>query len=256
MRQLLTIAFSVLLSVGHAQTAGKYPDLKAVLVVGHLEGDGTANAIRSMNRIADLLREKGVKTYCFYDTEAQWAKIEAAAKGAHFFLYNGHGRAGGGLAIESGGTSGDIESLGLAANAVVGFQSVCFGAGSSASDDEEIDIAEAVKRVGWYAQPFLNSGAGCYYASNWNDGILQFLQRLFDGETSKACFAYCKVDTIMPFSSDRTKELGLCSVNFGGTVTRTSYRNGVKTVREVPSHRNFEVAWVGNPLLTMQHIIK
>jgi hypothetical protein len=226
-----------------AKTAVKpYSSLIAILVVGHTEGQ-TENAILSMNKIAAFFNEKGVKTYLFYDKAAKWSEIKEAAKGANFFIYTGHGSPGGGINIETGGTTSDILELQLSKNALVGFQSVCFGAGSSASDDKEISINEAAKRVNWYSEPFIKAGAGCYYANNWEDGVLLFLSRLFNGET----LDYSKADTLMEYGNRNGKKMGILSNNFGGTVTRTSYKNGVKTVKTIQSHKSFDVAWVCKP---------
>jgi hypothetical protein len=257
MKYLINILFFLLLSVGYAQTtkyaataSKSYTTLKAVLVVG--TDYNKKISTEGMDSIMAFFKRKGVKTYCFYDTASHWNKIREAARGAHFFIYMGHGSRGGGLNVASGGGNKDISELQLAKNAVVGFQSVCFGAGSSASDDNEISISEAAKRVNWYAEPFIKAGAGCYYANNWNDGVLSFLRGLFSGDT----FEHYRADTTMPFSIDTSKKISLHSNNLGGTVTKTSYKNGVKTVINVPSHKSFDVAWVSNPRFSIKDVEK
>lgn len=250
----LFLSISVVAQATKTQTAnlGKpHSSFKAVLVVGHSQGQ-TESSIKSMNKIAEFFKEKGIKTFCFYDTAAKWQDISKVAKGAHFFIYNGHGTQGGGLRIEQGGYTKDILELPLAKNAIVGFQSVCFGAGSSAGDDEEITIDEAAKRVNWYAEPFLKAGAGCYYANNWDDGVLFFLRKLFDGGV---CFEeYLKVGEVMQYNSDTTKKIGLTPNNLRGIVTRTSYTNGVKTVKTVPRHKRFDIAWVASPSFSIKNV--
>lgn len=258
---LLFLATAVVAQNAKPKVAKLYPHLKAVLVVGNVQ-DHTEHSIQSMNRVAKFLREKGVNVYCFYDTAANWNKIRVAATGAHFFIYNGHGSRGGGLNIHSGGTSHDIEELHLSKNAFVGFQSVCYGAGSTASDTGTVSQTEALNRVNWYAAPFLKAGAGCYLANNINDGVLGFLYLFFKGENAKQCFqtsiksSWAKLETIQPYKNDHTKEIGVASTNWGGTITRTSWKNGVKTVKEVPNYKSFEIAFVGNPAFVIKDFVK
>jgi len=252
------LALLLLTSISVAQKPKVKPNntnlkYKAILVVGNTE-DNTTSAIQSMNKIAEYLKDKGVKTKCFYDKVAKWDDIKKEANGAHFFIYNGHGTSGGGLNIESGGSTKDIIELKLSKNAVVCFQSVCFGAGSSASDDSEISYDEAVKRVKWYAEPFFKSGAGCYYANNWDNGILDFLKGLFNNKSSKSCFEYYNSEKIISY--DSSKQIGLSLSNLGGTSKKTSYINGVKTVKIVPSHKSYDVAWISNPEFSLKNVGK
>jgi hypothetical protein len=254
--KILTLLLFTSISIAQkpkVKSNNKILKYKAILVVGNSE-DNTTSAIQSMNKIAEYLKENGIKTVCFYDKAAKWDDIKKETNGAHFFIYNGHGSPGGGLNIESGGSTKDILELKLSKNAVVCFQSVCFGAGSSASDENEISFDEAVKRVKWYAEPFIKSGAGCYYANNWDNGVLGFLTGLFNGKSSKTCFEYYNSEKIISF--DKNKQIGLSLSNLGGTSKKTSYINGVKTVKIVPSHKSYDVAWVSNPEFTLKNIGK
>ncbi|MCC7534417.1 MAG: hypothetical protein IT246_10790 [Bacteroidia bacterium] len=235
-------------------TSSSFSAFKAVLVVGHSSGQ-MEHSIQSMDKIANYFKEKGIKTYCFYDTSAKWQDIKRVANGAHFFIYQGHGTYGGGLNIERGGTTKDILELSLAKNAFVGFQSVCFGAGSSASDDTEITIEEATTRVKWYANPFLKAGAGCYYANNWNDGVFDFIRYLFTNKSTNV-FASYSPDTLINYNYGGSKTIALISNNIGGTITRISYINGVKTITQIPSHKSFDVAWVSIPKFNIKIIGK
>ena len=68
------------------------------------------------------------------------------------------------------------------------FQSVCRGAGSSAGDSDDIGIKKAEARVSDYAEPFLKIGAQVYYANNWQNGCLSFLENMFDGKPADESF--------------------------------------------------------------------
>jgi hypothetical protein len=125
--------------------------LEAVLIVGHIE-DATTRAIEEMDKMAVLLKKNRVKVYTFYDSKADWESIKKVAAGCSFFIYSGHGGSmglegkTGGLCIKSTiSTATMLKELRLQKNALVLFQSVCRGAGSSAGDDGDIGIAEAKK---------------------------------------------------------------------------------------------------------------
>jgi len=45
---------------------------------------------------------------------------------------------------------------------------------------------------------------------------------------------------------DKSKSIGVASCDWGGTVTKTSYRDGVKSVREVPATKDYDIAYVAN----------
>ncbi|MDO8366739.1 MAG: hypothetical protein Q7T20_08090 [Saprospiraceae bacterium] len=237
--------------------------LKAVLIVGHLE-DGTAAAMESMDEIADLFRSKGVTVHCFYDHHADWEKIRTASKDANFFVYAGHGStmgAGGktgGLCIKTMISSKNIlEGLQLPKNSMVIFKSVCRGAGSSATDNGDIGINEALERVSDYAQPFFKSGASCYYANNLGDGCTNFIEDFFSGKPIKECFEksakpWAKIELVKKYAVDQTREIGIASTDWGGVTTRTTHINGVKKVEKIPSHKQYDIAYVSNSTFSIR----
>ncbi len=228
-------------------------NLKAVIIVGHVEGQ-TQSAINEMEKINLFLKKQGVTTFTFYDKKADWNFIKKVANGAHFFIYNGHGSPGGSLNIESGGKTNDLLKLTLAKNAVVCFQSVCYGAGSSAGDDAPISSQEALRRINWYAEPFFKIGAGCYYANNYNNGVLSYLKNLFSGSDFTSLQNLHTYDTIAQYTNIATYKFGLTTSNFTGTSTRTSYINGVKKVEQVPCFKTYEIAWISNPAFSLKSI--
>jgi len=240
-----------------------FASLTAVLVVGPQE-DGTLAAEKSMDEIADLLIGHGVTVHRFYAENADWEKIKIVAKSANFFIYSGHGSTlgeggkTGGLCLKTMVSSKKMmEDLQLKDNAMVIFKSVCRGAGSSASDDGDIGIQEALVRVSDYAKPFFQTGASCYYANNIGNGCQSFLADFFSGKTIQECFeisarSWAKIEFSKPYVFDSKKVISIASTEWEGTTTRTTYTNGVKTVEEFPSTKNYDIAYVANPGFTIK----
>lgn len=233
-------------------------NLKAILIVGHQESL-TKMAIEDMNKIANLFSEKGVVVYKFYDEKADWNQIIKVAKNCNFFIYSGHGsRMGengnaGGICINSMVSSSELmKTLRLKENALVVFQSVCNGAGSSASDEFDIGIAEAKKRVTYYAYPFLEIGASAYYANNFWNGAYDFLNDFLSGITLKEAYlnsksSWTNVEFEEVFSKDKTKSFSIASLPEEESQTSTSYTNDNKKVKKVKLHKRYSVAYVGKP---------
>ena len=70
------------------------PPLKAVLLVGPIDGDygsWTTQEKKNMDLAAAELTANGVTVYKFYTPNNDWEQIKAAAEGAHFLFYRGHG---------------------------------------------------------------------------------------------------------------------------------------------------------------------
>ena len=241
--------------------------LSAVLVVGPQE-DGTLAAVESMEEIAELLTSYGVSVHRFYPENADWEKIKIAAKSANFFIYSGHGST-----LGEGGKTGGLclktmvsnkkmmEELQLKDNAMVIFKSVCRGAGSSASDEGDIGIQEALVRVSDYAKPFFKTGASCYYANNLGNGCQTFLDDFFSGKTIQECFeisarSWAKIELSKPYVFYPKKVISIASTEWEGTTTRTTYTNGVKTVEEFPSTKNYDIAYVAEPGFSIKDMIQ
>ena len=231
--------------------------LRAVIIVGDQQ-DGTLNAIEDMENIHAFFKSKNVIVKTFYHPKTSWKDIVKASKNASFFVYSGHGMSWpdgkyGGLDLNKAISSEDIvNDLKLTPNAIVVFKSVCGGAGSSANDDGDIGIKKAIERVSDYSKPFLNIGASAYYADNFGEGCLSFLNNFFEGKTIKECFGnsigwLAKFEIEKNYKFDKRKSIGMASSDWGGTVTKTSYINGVKSVREVPATKDYNIAYVANP---------
>ncbi len=173
------------------------PPLKAVLLVGPIDGNTgtwTMSEIANMELAAQVLIDHGVEVHKFYPGTGTFAEIEAAADGAHFLLYRGHGvydgkipnPTVGGFYLSSGYYSPDRikTNLHLAPNAVVMLYG-CFTAGSSSAPGDELDIGitEASRRVAQYSAPFFFVGASGYYANWFGNAFERFLTNLFAGQS-------------------------------------------------------------------------
>ena len=171
------------------------PFLKAVLVVGPIDGDTgawTSREIRNMERLAEELVKNGVEVHKFYTPNNDWAEIVAAASGAHFLVYRGHGISWGGNPEEVGGfalknkfvRSAEISrDLKLAPNAVVMLYA-CYAAGTTSTDTPPgISLDEAKRRVAQYSKPFFDAGAAAYYADWYGQAFQVFAADLFAGKT-------------------------------------------------------------------------
>jgi hypothetical protein len=143
-----------------------------------------------MDLAAAELEANGVCVSKFYTPDDDWVQVTAAAEGAHFFLYRGHGvywspfpnPTVGGLALTAGFVSPDHirANLHLAPNAIVMLYG-CFASGSSSLDGGSISSQEAQRRVDQYSDPFLGIGAAGYYANWFGDAFQMFVRYLFQG---------------------------------------------------------------------------
>jgi hypothetical protein len=169
------------------------PPLTAVLIVGPIDGDygsWTTQEKQNMELAAVELEANGVTVHRFYTPDNNWEQITAAAEGAHFVFYRGHGvywspmpyPTVGGFALKDDFISSDQirADLDLAPNAIVMLYG-CFTAGSSSIDNPPIDSTEAQRRVAQYSDPFFDIGVGGYYANSFGDAFQMFVRYLFQG---------------------------------------------------------------------------
>lgn len=231
--------------------------LKAILIVGDQQ-EGTSSAIAEMNELASLFTQNGVYVYKFYNNNTDWQSIVNIARECSFFVYSGHGSnqgiggAVGGLYLnEMISTSQLMSTLRLKNNAMVLFKSVCNGAGSSAGDDDDIQISEAKNRVTNYSYPFFSVGASAYYANNFQKGVYNFLSDFLSGLNLKQAYVnstktWTNIEIDETFSKDAGKSISIASTNWGGSSTRTTYINGVRRVETVPTPKQYDIAFVGN----------
>lgn len=148
----------------------------------------------------------GVSVSTFYTPNDSWNAIQAAASGAQFFFYRGHGISDGnnppqvgGLWLSGGYVSPDAIKAGLhlAKNAIVMMYG-CYVAGSS-SEDVTLSSSEAYRRVVQYSDPFMSIGAAGYFANWFGDAFQYFTRYLFEGRTLgnafKAYYDYSAAST-------------------------------------------------------------
>jgi hypothetical protein len=239
--------------------------LKAILVVGHQE-DGTEKAIQEMDKIADLFVSRGITVSRFYDERAIWSDIVTASKEASFFVYSGHGTTlgennnYGGLCVKSFVSSSMLmQNLRLKKNAVVLFQSVCGGAGSSAGDDGDIGVAEAKNRVVHYSYPFFNVGASVYYANNFKNGVYTFLDAFLSGKKIREIYLdiaqkWTTIDFEEAYQRDNSKNISIASSKGGGYATRITYTNGVRQEEKILSSKSYDIAYVGKADISIRDL--
>lgn len=237
--------------------------IKAIIVVGPVE-ESTKEFINEKKELASFLRPYGVQVKEFYHPKANWADVKEGSKGAHIFIYSGHGSTvgengcSGGLCLSDGITSASDMSMGLQLNknALILFNHVCRGAGSSAGDDGDIGKIEASKRVTDYSYPFIQKGAACYYANNTNGALQPFLERFFNKmpvstiwkEVSKSK----KIVIDQKYKHDPKFQIALgADDDTGTTFTRTTTTNGVKKVEQVKGSISYDAAIVGMPQFTV-----
>jgi len=259
-RTLLVFSVCILIfSFSKAAAQTSYSEgLRAVLVVGHLEAS-TGRSMKEMDKIGLLLEGHGVKVEKFYDRKAVWKDIAHAARGANFFIYSGHGTNlgggdnPGGLCVQPTVPAVTVrQELKLASNALVVFQSVCYGAGSSAGDAIDIGPQEAENRVGYYALPFFSTGATGYYANNFIGGAHDFLAAFLAGRSLGEAYVetaiqWTTIEFEKPYEQDSTKRISVASRPGGGTTTLTTYTNGRRSTRQVPVVKGYVIAYVGEP---------
>lgn len=223
--------------------------IKAVLVVGPVEED-TQKFIFRMQKTESFLRDKFVEVHAFYYPNSDWDKIKKAAEGASIFIYSGHG-SGEGIKPKEHVSNEEIrKDIKLRKNALVIFNHVCFGAGSSASDNEDIGLEEAENRVTEYAETFFKVGAGCYYANNWDNAALEFLQNFYAEKTLKQCYElavgyFNKIEKVDLCAFDNKLKIGISSTGNGLSSIRYTHFQGVRIKEEkVPAKKDYNIAFV------------
>jgi len=234
--------------------------LKVVFVVGPVE-ESTNSYIAEQKINATYLKNLGLNVIELYHPYVTWKNVVEATKDAHIFVYNGHGsdqginHPAGGLCLTDGifHAREILHEFKLHKNALVLFNHVCGGAGSSANDINDIGINEAIARVGEYAYPFIQTSASAYYANNYMECLIPFFEQFFRKQNMKNIYTneaskYCKIECIKTYHYNPSLTIGLSSREATKQkITLTEYRNGVKKTRTIPDFKNYDVAFVGKP---------
>jgi hypothetical protein len=263
---ILALSFFVLFTNCIQSQSADSKQLVAVLVVGHVE-ESTKEFIDQMNRVANFFTTHGVQVHKFYDKKAQWKLIAPVAHDCNFFIYSGHGASvekqylPGMLCIDTMVSSTELrKNLKFKNNPLVIYKSVCFAAGSSASDTKDIGIDGAKRRVLNYARVYQDLGASAYYAVNFDDTVLAFLKLFFNGVTLRNAVLKnidpgCKIeiDTKHPVTGGYS--YSLVSNKSSGTCTSITYYNdNRKEVNHFPCFKKYDIAYVGPPNLKLADI--
>jgi hypothetical protein len=174
-----------------ATTTATAPEARAaayrvVIVVGPV-GSSTDNYRAGANRLADQARSYGARVTKVYSPYATWSRVREAARGANVLIYLGHGNgwpspyapfselSKDGMGLNASGGNGHrnvkyfgeyyMAKLGLAPNAVVLLNRLCYASGNNEWGAGNPTRDVAIKRVDNYGYGFLRAGAKAVYAS-------------------------------------------------------------------------------------------
>jgi hypothetical protein len=266
MKTLTFFIFCITLSIsGNAQSTTTKNQKEAVLIVG--ESVSADNKTR-MEELALILEAHKYKVYRFYSPNNNWVDIKRAALNASFFIYSGHGTnlglegGYGGLVVQEFVSAQQIkDELKFNRNPVVIYQFACGAAGTSETDKGEIGIREATKRVAETAKPFLEVGAGAYYADNYIGGVNNFLELFLSGKTigdvyQETASEWCTIEVNRLLNDvDLNSNLSIEVSSSGGEqkeVVKTI--NGKQVKKIVIEPKEYSVAFVGRKELTVNDV--
>jgi hypothetical protein len=207
MRPLLTAVLAALVAIGAFSAVApeaRAATMKVVIVVGPV-GLSTPNYRANASLLASQARGYGAAVTQVITPNATWSRVAAAARGANVLIYLGHGNGwpspyypfstsrmdGFGLnaALHSGNANtkyyGEsyMAQLGLAKDAVVILNRLCYASGDSEWGTANPAKATAMKRVDNYGAGFLRGGARAVFASGITS-VGYILRGLFRGSAS------------------------------------------------------------------------
>lgn len=253
--KLLGILLLAILTLSFGQPLNNSPRIAICIT-----GSRTTPDYEAMDNTIAILEQNGFVVKRFFDPQNRWEDIKRAAVNASILIYDGHGTElgldgnYGGLVIDDYISAKQIATeLKLNLNALVIYSTVCGGAGTSASDENDIGIAEAKKRVLGSGLPFLMAGAGGYFAINQVGGVEEFLQLWFAQKNLSQSFvevasSWHQIDFNGNFYDQRLPsncQMGIATQEGGGISTVTSTINGVTTVRQRIAPKSYDVAYLG-----------
>jgi hypothetical protein len=206
-RSLLIGVLAALVGVGvfsAAAPATHAATFKVVIVVGPV-GSKTSEYRDSARTYASQARSYGASVSEIYSPYATWSKVKAATQGAKLLIYLGHGNGwpspyypfsttskdGMGLNSSSGAGNSNVkyygeyymQQLGLARNAVVVLNRLCYASGNSEWGAGNPTKSTAIKRVDNYGTGFLRGGAKAVFASGITS-VGYVIKGLFKGTSS------------------------------------------------------------------------
>ncbi len=209
----LTLALAVGLLVagiailGNATTvvAASPYQTKVVIVVGQTQS-ATARYRSDADQAAAVFAKYTTDITKVYSPDATWSAVKAAAKGANILVYMGHGsgypnpynsylipNGDNGMGLNAVAGSSDTRTyyygenymaqLGLAPNALVILNHLCYASGDSESGLPNPTLAVAQTRVDGYASGFIRGGASAVIAEGTNS-IGYYIDEVFSGHTT------------------------------------------------------------------------
>jgi len=226
--------------------------LKAILIVGDFLSENMENDhIKEILVLSSFLQDLGIETHvflppCKYNNHESYAWEDILkVKEPIIFIYAGHGGNNGSIWIEDApmdihgpSVQGVVErriiikDLKLHKNALVMMLYACFSAGSSSSDNKNIGVKEAHKRVREFAYPYIKVGAAIYFATNWTNGY-SFLKMFIDNNTikqsSKALILQQKVVVLQKYKYNQKYEICVTKNNYGNNFTSYNFAYVAKT---------------------------
>ena len=244
--------------------------LKAIIIIGPVDPIWDKGPISDKKEIAKYLRSIGVRVYEFYPPNDNWDEIVASSEGAHILIYNGHGSSYGinngvgGLCLTKGIYSAQniLDNFKLHNNAIILFDAVCNAAGSSANDNSDIGINEAIKRVGEYAYPFIKLNAGAFYANNYNSSWVPFFESFFKRKNMKKIYTKeatdnQKIELVKKYHHNPKYEIAVASRKpTDQLITRNTWTKYGWKEEKLKDHKSYDIAYVGKPNLTVVDLFK
>ena len=264
---LLGVVFFICQSIC-AQSSNVVPDslkkaygaLKAVIIVGDESCDRFVPAAKEF---AEFLRSLGIKVKELYPPNSTSDNVIKASKSANIFVYKGHGNTSGVICLEDRHMYNlELEEkIQLAPNAVVMYNHVCTGAGSSAGDRQSISYTTARDRVFLNARPYVNNGVGMYFANNFCGSDIALFRKLFI-EQKNVYDLYRETteryyQTIEKICRYDTGIVAGVSSHYSGEKRKiTTTINGRSTTETLPPAKSYDIAFVAPSNYTFRDLIK
>jgi hypothetical protein len=177
---------------------------KVVIVVGPV-GSATENYRDNARLLASQARSYGAAVTTLFSPYATWTRVAAATRGANVLIYLGHGNGwpspyapfstsskdGMGLNATYGAGNSNTKyygesymtKLGLASNAVVILNRLCYASGNNEWGAGNPTRSVAIQRVDNFGTGFLRGGAKAVFASGITN-VAYVLRGLFKGSSS------------------------------------------------------------------------
>ncbi|MBT4776072.1 MAG: hypothetical protein HOH13_01250 [Crocinitomicaceae bacterium] len=237
-----------------------FKSLKALIIVGDESCDRFVNGAE---RLAEFLTSLGISVEELYPPYSTKDNVIKASKNVNIFIYKGHGNTMGMICLSDGLMSNDAiaENIKLAPNALVMYNHVCTGAGSSAGDRQSITYATARDRVFLNARPYLSNSAGAYYANNYCLSDLEFFTKfllehknMYDIHFENIIRYRINLEKVCRYDSGIVA--GLSSSYSGKKRRITTTINGKSKTETLPPAKSYSVAFVAPSGYSFRDLIK